>query len=54
MAELRGWQDDTPAVVPWIDDRPLWPGHPYDTVNLNSKENRDYFTVLVGEATAGA
>ncbi|MFF5392147.1 hypothetical protein ACFY5H_28035 [Streptomyces sp. NPDC013012] len=32
-AELRGWLDRTddgrPVVVPWIDDRPLWPAGPY-------------------------
>ncbi|MFJ4336997.1 hypothetical protein [Streptomyces sp. NPDC088915] len=31
--DLRGWLDRTddgqPVVVPWIDDRPLWPAGPY-------------------------
>jgi hypothetical protein len=48
IADLRGWVDDGPIVVPWIDGRPLWPRHQYETVNLNDQRVREYFAALVG------
>jgi hypothetical protein len=48
IADLRGWVDDGPIVVPWIDGRPLWPRHQYETVNLNDQRVREHFAALVG------
>ncbi|MBQ0983038.1 hypothetical protein KBZ10_00475 [Streptomyces sp. F63] len=39
-AELRGWLDRPPLVVPWIDDRPLWPQHPYEELSAHDPESR--------------
>ncbi|MEW2486763.1 hypothetical protein [Streptomyces sp. NPDC048411] len=47
-AELHGWQDSGPTVVPWIEGRPLWPRHQYETVNLNNPQDRDHLAALVG------
>ncbi|GAA3791734.1 hypothetical protein GCM10023083_29050 [Streptomyces phyllanthi] len=52
IADLRGWLDDGPTVVPWIEGRPLWPRHRYETVNLNDQQDREYFAALVGGASA--
>ncbi len=46
--ELRGWLDDIPTVVPWIDGRPLWPRNPYEKVNLDDQQERDHFATLMG------
>jgi len=49
-AELHGWLDDGPTVVPWIDGRPLWPRHPYEPVNPVGRRDRDHLAALVGGA----
>ncbi|MFI9542467.1 hypothetical protein ACIHAR_00515 [Streptomyces sp. NPDC052016] len=49
--ELRGWLDDTPTVVPWIDSRPLWPRKPYEKVDLDDRQERDHFATLMGRGT---
>ncbi|MEU6547013.1 hypothetical protein [Streptomyces sp. NPDC046859] len=53
-AELHGWLDDGPTVVPWIDGRPLWPRQPYESVNPNDQRDRDYFVALVGDTVPEA
>ncbi|AXG79296.1 hypothetical protein DVK44_18380 [Streptomyces paludis] len=45
-AELRGWLDAAPTVVPWIDGRPLWPRHPYRQINPGDPETRTYLERL--------
>ncbi|MEU6379328.1 hypothetical protein [Streptomyces sp. NPDC046909] len=49
-AELHGWLDDGPTVVPWIDGRPLWPRHPFEPVNLGDRRDRDYLAAVIGDA----
>ncbi|MET9817189.1 hypothetical protein [Streptomyces sp. NPDC006355] len=46
--ELRGWLDDAPTVVPWIDGRPLWPRYPYESVDLDDQRQRGRFAALTG------
>ncbi|MFJ9005403.1 hypothetical protein [Streptomyces canus] len=48
MAELHGWLDAGPTVVPWADGHPLWPRHAYEMVNLDDQRDRDYFAALAG------
>ncbi|KUL42800.1 hypothetical protein [Streptomyces regalis] len=52
--DLHGWLDAGPVVVPWIEGRPLWPRHAYESVNLNDRQDRDYFAALVGGVGAKA
>ncbi|MFE3825959.1 hypothetical protein [Streptomyces sp. NPDC059092] len=51
-AELRGWLDPAPAVVPWIEDRAMWPRHPYEEINPNDPGTRAYLELLAPNATA--
>ncbi|MFE2939193.1 hypothetical protein ACFXKG_09055 [Streptomyces sp. NPDC059255] len=51
-AELRGWLDPSPAVVPWIEGRALWPRHPYEEINPNDPGIRTYLELLAPNVTA--
>ncbi|MEV7870983.1 hypothetical protein AB0P17_33905 [Streptomyces sp. NPDC088124] len=50
-AELRGWLDPSPAVVPWIEGRALWPRHPYEEINPNDPGIRTYLELLAPNIT---
>ncbi|MFJ7322760.1 hypothetical protein ACIQVO_30370 [Streptomyces sp. NPDC101062] len=49
--ELRGWLDPSPAVVPWIEGRALWPRHPYEEINPNDAGTRAYLELLAPNVT---
>ncbi|MFE3602262.1 hypothetical protein [Streptomyces sp. NPDC059142] len=51
-AELRGWLDPSPAVVPRIEGRALWPRHPYEEINPNDPAIRAYLEQLAPNITA--
>lgn len=46
--ELRSRWDSAPTVVPWIDDRPLWPRYPYERVDIDDQRERDHLAALTG------
>ncbi|MFD6322968.1 hypothetical protein ACFWOL_08845 [Streptomyces sp. NPDC058442] len=49
-ADLRGWLDEEPTVVPWIENRAFWPLHGLRKVRPTVAEDRDYLRHLMGEA----
>ncbi|WJV45588.1 hypothetical protein [Streptomyces flavofungini] len=49
-ADLRGWLDEGPTVVPWIGGRALWPLHELRDVRIGVPEDREYLAALVGES----
>ncbi|WP_143204104.1 hypothetical protein [Streptomyces kebangsaanensis] len=48
-ADLRGWLDEEPTVVPWIEDRAFWPLHGLREVRAGVTEDRNYLRHLMGE-----
>jgi hypothetical protein len=59
-AELRGRPEESPFFVPWIEGRAHWPQSPYEELNPDDPENREFLERLVagavalGEPTGGA
>ncbi|MBL3670308.1 hypothetical protein JL475_30905 [Streptomyces sp. M2CJ-2] len=49
-ADLRGWLDEEPTVVPWIENRAFWPLHGLRKVSPTVTEDRNYLRHLMGEA----
>ncbi|NGO72676.1 hypothetical protein [Streptomyces boncukensis] len=47
-ADLRGWLNKDPTVVPWIDGRPLWPLHSLREVHIDTPEDREDVALLLG------
>lgn len=49
-ADLRGWLDDEPTVVPWIEERALWPIHGLRELRADVAGDRSYLCRLMGES----
>lgn len=49
-ADLRGWLDEEPTVVPWIEGQALWPLQGLREVRTESAEDRSYLCRLVGDS----
>ncbi|MFI8191670.1 hypothetical protein ACIF8T_23130 [Streptomyces sp. NPDC085946] len=47
--ELRGRPDDAPTVVPLAGGRPLWPRRPYERLDPDDPQDRDYLAALTGQ-----
>ncbi|SFY34931.1 hypothetical protein OH786_18665 [Streptomyces atratus] len=46
-AELRGWLDEEPVVVAWIEGRPYWPQDPYQSIDPSGPEALGALTEMV-------
>ncbi|MFF6881282.1 hypothetical protein ACFY9S_39210 [Streptomyces sp. NPDC012474] len=49
-ADLRGWLDDEPTVVPWIEGQALWPLQGLREVRNENAEDRSYLCRLLGDS----